>query len=202
MSYIEKSIQKNEKLIKKAEISKIALLPPIIEIIIGILLIIIVLITANEDYGIFMVLLSFALFIRSILEIIRVIIYLISSELAFTDKRVLSKKGLFKIQTIDSPIDKINDFHIKQTFFGRIFNYSTINIKTSSSVYYLLYVKDANAFKNLLTTTDKVQKVEMVNTKEENSSKYDELAKLKELLDNEVITKEEFAKEKEKLLNK
>ena len=31
---------------------------------------------------------------------------------------------------------------------------------------------------------------------------YDKLIKLKQLLDNNVITKEEFKKEKEKLLNK
>lgn len=39
--------------------------------------------------------------------------------------------------------------------------------------------------------------------KEENSSnsKYDELNKLKELLDKNIITKEEFEKEKQKILN-
>ena len=45
--------------------------------------------------------------------------------------------------------------------------------------------------------------IENYNTKDSSSSnsKYDDLEKLKKLLDNEIITKEEFDKEKEKILN-
>ncbi len=39
------------------------------------------------------------------------------------------------------------------------------------------------------------------NDNSSSNSKYDDLAKLKKLLDNEIITKEEFDKEKEKILN-
>lgn len=206
-SYIQNNLQSDEKLKMKAEINKIALIIPIIAIILDIIIFFgpfMTYLNSNSyEVSIGITILAVLLFIivRSILETIKVLIYISTSVLAFTNKRVISKKGLLNVKILDSPIDKINDFDIRQSLFGRIFNYSKVIIKTSSSIYFFDYVKDAAKFKNMLITTDRVQKVEIQENSQNTNNKYDELDKLKELLDKDIITKEEFDKKKKELLN-
>ena len=201
MKYIEKNIQKNEKIQKEAKISSIALVGQIILLNISFLLLRFVSELGksyDSDYGVIMFFIILIVFILNILKTLKILFYILTSELVFTNKRVLSKKGILNIKTLDSPLDKINDFEINQSFLGRIFDYSDVVIKTSSSVYSFCYIKEAHQFKNMLTTTDKVQKVEVQNSND--TSKYDDLVKLKKLLDDDIITKTEFEEEKKKLL--
>lgn len=206
-SYIQKNLQPNETLKMKAEINKITLILPIITTIVSVILFFgpfmdyINSFSNDRTIGIIVFLIILFIFIRSVLEIIKVLIYIYSSVLAFTNKRVISKKGLLNIKVLDSSIDKINDFDIRQSLFGRIFNYSKVIIKTSSSIYFFDYVKDAIKFKNLLLTTDKIQKVEIQGSNIKTSDRYDELDKLKKLLDQDIITKEEFDKKKKEILD-
>ena len=206
-SYIENNLQSDEKLKMKAEINKIALILPIIAIVLSIIIFFGPFMNYlyssgyEASIGITVLVILLVVVVRSILEIIKVLIYISTSVLAFTNKRVISKKGLLNIKVLDSPIDKINDFDIRQSLFGRIFNYSKVIIKTSSSIYFFDYVKDASKFKNMLITTDRVQKVEIQGSNQASNSKYDELDKLKELLDKDIITKEEFDKKKKDILD-
>ena len=206
-SYIDNNLQQDEHIKMIAEINKLSLIKPIL--IIGLCVIFFfgpfMNYVNNNDYsistGILIVMILIAVIICSIIDLIKILIYIFSSVLAFTNKRIISKKGLLSIKALDSPIDKINDFNIKQSIFGKIFNYSKVVIKTSSSQYEFDYVKNALKFKNLLVTSDKVQKVEIQDVNNKTISKYDELSKLKELLDKNVITQEEFEKKKKELLN-
>ncbi len=206
-NYIINNLQPDEKLKMKAEINKIALILPIIAIVLSIIIFFGPFMTYLDSrsyeasIGISILVILLFIIIRSILEIIKVSIYIATSVLAFTDKRVISKKGLINIKVLDSPINKINDFDIRQSLFGRIFNYSKVIIKTSSSIYFFDYVKDAAQFKNMLLTTDRVQKVEIQGSTQPSDSKYDDLNKLKELLDKDIITKEEFDKKKKDILD-
>ena len=200
-SYIKKNLQQGEQLKAKAEIMPIIGIGASVILFCGPFMNYV----NSRDYivatGMTLFVLLIFLLLRSILELIKVLVYIFSSVLAFTNKRVISKKGLLNVKTLDSPLDKINDFDIRQSLFGKIFNYSRVIIKTSSSNYVFDYIKDAAKFKNLLVTTDKVQKVEIQSNNGSNS-KYDDLSKLKELLDSNIITQEEFEEEKKKILNK
>jgi hypothetical protein len=63
---------------------------------------------------------------------------------------------------------------------------------------YTLDIENAIASCEIKDCIEKVNKVEVVRDAE---SKYDELKKLKELLDSGAITQNEFEKEKKKILN-
>ena len=205
-NYIKNSLQEDEKLEMSAEINKIAIVFPIITFGVCAFLLynpyINFLNVEGNNGSIAMVIrvILFLTLIRSISEIIKVLIYMLTSVLAFTNKRVISKRGLLNIKVLDSPIEKVNDVDVRQTMLGRILNYSSIVIRTSSSTYTFDYVKDAIKFKNLLMTTDRIQKVEIQENNQALNSRYDELNKLKELLDNNVITQEEFDKKKKDIL--
>lgn len=62
---------------------------------------------------------------------------------------------------------------------------------------YWLFIEDAIDSCEIDNCNEKVQKVEVVDA----SDKYDKLAKIKKLLDDGVLTKEEYETEKKKILN-
>lgn len=205
-NYIKNSLQVDEKLEMSAEINKIAIVFPIITFIVCAFLLynpyinVFKVIGINESIETVVKIILFLSLIRSISEIIKVLIYMLTSVLAFTNKRVISKRGLLNIKVLDSPIEKVNDVDVRQTMLGRILNYGSIIIKTSSSIYTFDYVKDAIKFKNLLMTTDRIQKVKIQENNQVSNGNYDELSKLKDLLDKNVITQEEFDKKKKDIL--
>ncbi|MDR2199155.1 MAG: PH domain-containing protein [Deltaproteobacteria bacterium] len=55
-----------------------------------------------------------------------------STELGFTDKRLIGKVGLFKVRSLLTPLNKINNVSGVSGYFGRIFNYGSVQIYSSS----------------------------------------------------------------------
>jgi uncharacterized membrane protein YdbT with pleckstrin-like domain len=49
-----------------------------------------------------------------------------------TDRRVLQISGVLSKNVLDSSLEKINDVEMRQSFFGRMFDYGTIDILTAS----------------------------------------------------------------------
>lgn len=62
--------------------------------------------------------------------VIWIILYMqyVSTELAFTNKRVIAKFGFISRKTIELNIYKVEGLQISQSFLGRIFNFGTIII--------------------------------------------------------------------------
>lgn len=73
-----------------------------------------------------------------------------TSKLEITNRRIKGKTGLIKTNELDSPLNKINSVQVKQGLCGKIFNYGTIIITTSSSVFEFDYVNKPNQFKTIL----------------------------------------------------
>lgn len=73
-----------------------------------------------------------------------------TTKLEITNRRIKGKTGLIKTNELDSPLNKINSVQVKQGLCGKIFNYGTIIITTSSSVFEFDYVNKPNQFKTIL----------------------------------------------------
>ena len=58
------------------------------------------------------------------------LIKILTTKLEIDDKMVSGKTGLLKIQTLDSPINKVTSVKVNQSVFGRIFNYGDVYINT------------------------------------------------------------------------
>lgn len=71
-------------------------------------------------------------------------------ELAITNKRVVGKVGVFNTQSLDAPLNKVQNASVTQKFFGKIFNYGEINIDTAAGKYKFMAVKNPEAFKGML----------------------------------------------------
>lgn len=58
-----------------------------------------------------------------------------NQEYLITTRRVVKAEGIFNKSMADSNLEKINDAKLTQSFFGRIFNYGTLDILTAAEEY-------------------------------------------------------------------
>ncbi|MDE5616358.1 MAG: PH domain-containing protein [Clostridia bacterium] len=140
-NYVEENLNRNEKIVEKAKLNSLALIPIWIS---GILF-------------------SWLLFIPTIKAIVATVRFK-STELAVTDKRVVGKIGVFKTKSLDAPLNKIQNASVARTFWGRVFNYSTIKISTASESdgFYFGYIKNADAFKGMIMNQIEIYEEERV----------------------------------------
>ena len=69
-------------------------------------------------------------------------------ELAVTEKKIIGKTGIINSRSTDAFLEKIDYFAIRESLGGRLFNYATIEIGTTSSRVRFPYIEYASFFKN------------------------------------------------------
>lgn len=127
MGYVEQHLGKNEVIVKKADKNGLFLLGAWIK---GILL-------------------FWLLFIPTI-QAIAATIRFTHVELAITNKRIIGKVGVFKTKSLDAPLNKIQTASTKQTFFGKLFNYSTVTFTTAAGTFEFDCIKSGEGFKGMV----------------------------------------------------
>lgn len=104
-SYIQDNLTRNERVIAQARVSPWSFLPTIL---VGLALL--------YFYGVGLLLWLLA-YLRYI-----------STELAFTDRRVIAKFGFIRRSTIEMQLDKVESLQVIQGWLGRIFNFGSLVI--------------------------------------------------------------------------
>lgn len=127
MAYVENNLGKNEAIVKKADRNGLFLLGAWIR---GILFCWLLLIPT----------------IKAIAATIR----FKNVELAITNKRIVGKVGVFNTKTLDAPLNKVQNVSEKQTFFGKLFNYSTVTINTAAGEFAFDCIKSGAQFKGMI----------------------------------------------------
>ncbi|MCB5196765.1 PH domain-containing protein [Deefgea salmonis] len=108
-SYMEDALIKDEKVIYKGNVSLWSLAP----------LIVLGLLTISIGIGLIFWLVAF--------------IRYKTTELAFTNKRVIAKFGFISRQTVELNISKVESIQVNQGILGRIFNFGTLVISGSGN---------------------------------------------------------------------
>ncbi len=122
--YVENNLNKNETIVRKAEINALGLVGPWV-------------------WGI---LLFWLLFIPTIKAIIATV-QLNHIELAVTDKRVIGKYGVLNTKSLDATLNKVQNVTVTQKFWGKVFNYGTVIIQTAADQTGFYRIKNPNSFK-------------------------------------------------------
>lgn len=139
-----------ENNIAKAEINKVAIVPAgVIAVIIDAVILFINLWYCN-DYNYEDIYFLISVIIMIVLSFIIVgidLLILNHTALALTNKRIFGKTGVINTKSMDSPINKINSVSVNQGFWGKILNYSTVSVSTSSGSFKFAYIKNADEFK-------------------------------------------------------
>lgn len=78
------------------------------------------------------------------------LIKIFTTKLNFSNKAVHGKVGLINTKELDTPLNKVNNISVSQGLFGKIFDYGTINITSSSGMYSFNYISKPNDFKSAL----------------------------------------------------
>lgn len=125
--YVENNLGKNETIVKKADLNSLFLLWTWIK---GILFCWLLLIPT----------------VKAIIATIR----FSRIELAVTNKRIIGKIGVANTQSLDAPLNKIQNVGVKQKFGGKIFNYGDVTITTAAGEFNFGAIKNVNAFKGIL----------------------------------------------------
>lgn len=77
---------------------------------------------------------------------------LVTTEIVLTDRRVASKTGVFSIDVISTPLDKVNNINVQQGVLGRVLDYGTIEVTTATAEekdnHTVKFLAHANTFRN------------------------------------------------------
>lgn len=125
--YVENNLGKNETIVKQADRNGLFLLGVWIK---GILL-------------------CWLLLIPTIKALIATIQFK-NVELAITNKRLIGRVGVANTQSLDAPLNKIQNVSVTQPFFGKIFNFGTVRIDTAAGKFEFGAIKNADAFKGMI----------------------------------------------------
>lgn len=137
MKYVDKSLMQNEKILKTGKIHWIIFFKGTIPFLFGIGLFV----TSytklndpkiNQSEAIILFILTILSFIIGFVGLIRLIkdtLYFLCTELALTNRRVIAKFGFIRRDTMELKYNQVEGFNLKQSIFGRIFNYGSVFIK-------------------------------------------------------------------------
>lgn len=139
---LKNSLMPNEQVIKTAEFTRIPFAPGI-----AFFLLMFLGIFTQESTQDKLILIFGGLVVGLIISIPAIKLSLFN-ELAITNKKVYGKIGFIKTVEMNSPIHQIQNVKVSNGLFGKIFKYGTIDITTTTGVYYFKYVKNPNDFKN------------------------------------------------------
>ncbi len=73
-----------------------------------------------------------------------------SNQLVLTDIRVYGKTGIFKTQSLSSPVAKVQTVNIETGLLGRILGYSDLTIHCITGVYCFKKMKNAREMQNAI----------------------------------------------------
>lgn len=85
-------------------------------------------------------------------------------ELVVTEKKLVGKAGIIRSFSVDAYLEKIDYFAIRESFWGRLFNYATIEIGTTASKIRFPYIEYASYFKNTVMDCADRKKLNDMNT--------------------------------------
>lgn len=131
MSYLSQEIGSNEKIVNLTGISWWLMAPYIFAMLLT-TIISIVLATSIENNLFSLVFLTVGVGLAIITSLPKLINKL-TTEIAITDQRVISKKGWLQISVISTPLSKVNNINVYQSFLGNIFNYGNVEITTATA---------------------------------------------------------------------
>lgn len=124
--YVEQNLNRNETVVKKADLNPLKLMMSWIG---GIL---------------------FFWLLIPLIKAIKATITYVYTELAVTNKRVVGKAGFINSASLDAPLNKIQNASVSSGLWGKIFNYGTLTIHTASGVFKFDGIKNADSFKGIL----------------------------------------------------
>jgi len=127
-----------------------------------------------------------------------------SNEYVLTNHRVIRKTGILTHQTMDSRLDKVNNIEHRQTLWGRLLSYGDVEIDTASEVGATVFHNISRPLGFKLAIAGAAEQYRSagrpVPAVAAGPSGAERLRQLKALLDDGLISREEFEEKRKQLL--
>lgn len=85
----------------------------------------------------------------------RQVLRVLTTEIAITDRRVMSKSGILRTEVKVTPLDKVNNVNVKQSLFGNLLDYGDIEVTTATAEendnHLISSLAHTDTFRNTLT---------------------------------------------------
>jgi uncharacterized membrane protein YdbT with pleckstrin-like domain len=152
--------------------------------------------------------LGYILVLIPVISLLRDYLVWVNHKYIVTSRRVIQIFGIFAKNVTDSSLEKVNDVKMDQSFWGRIFNFGDIEILTASElgVNRFTHIGEPIVFKTtMLNAKTKMEKEQVTPEISPSPSPApditENLIKLDNLRQKNVISEEEFQRMKNKLLS-
>lgn len=98
------------------------------------------------------------------IPVVVVFLKYLTTEFALTNQRIVIKYGVFSRKIEEAPLDKIQNISLRQSLFGRIFNFGTIVIQTAATFGRdtFPYVRDPNKLRKYVSEQIDLYKKEQI----------------------------------------
>jgi uncharacterized membrane protein YdbT with pleckstrin-like domain len=125
-----------------------------------------------------------------------------SYEFVLTNHRVIQQQGILSKSSMDSRLDKINNIEHRQSLWGRILGYGDVEIDTASETGICRFNNVAHPveFKSAILTAAEQYRAGGSVTVASGPSGAERMRQLKALLDDGLISREEFEVKRKELL--
>lgn len=194
---VEKQIQPGEEIIYRAHASRIVIAPLALATgAIAIVAVILTMLMANP----FILAGGGAAVALGLAGMAIEVMILRSREYVLTNRRVIAQTGIFSKKSTDAYLDKINNVEHQQSFWGRVLNFGTVEIDTASETGTTRFamIEDPLGFKQQILAI--AQQARLGGTATPAPTGAARIRELKTLLDEGLITAEEYEAKRKELL--
>ena len=167
MDYVERNLGAGEKILLRAKVNRLSLVPSILGAILLEIVFFVIRAKLIEWIGLdssnsskdenailksFDAVLIFCVQCVALVPVLKKAIFLASTKIAITNKRIIGKWGIIKIETIDFKIEKVDNVAYSAGFWGNIFKFYTLTFSGSGYKGVHAYnISNALEFKNKVT---------------------------------------------------
>ncbi len=202
MRSIREQLQPNETILHVARLTRITLNLSLISLVIlGLAAIVIWSRTGNMLTWI----IAGALALPLAFTMVNTWVALATNHFVLTNRRVLKQTGIISKHSGSSYLDKINNVEHKQTMWGRMLNYGDVEIDTASETGTTTFrgIESPVAFQRAIMGAAEEYRREGrgVAPAAAAPSSADQIRQLKSLLDDGLISQDEYAAKRQKLLD-
>ncbi len=133
MSYIERELTEGEQIVLLGHVSWWTIVP---QTLLAVALLVVASVVAGMLAALVPMFWAIALPLVVLVWMVMVarqVVRVLTTEIAITDRRVMSKSGVFRTEVKVTPLDKVNSVNVRQSFFGNMLDYGDIEVTTATA---------------------------------------------------------------------
>jgi len=133
MSYIERELTEGERVVLLGHVSWWTIVPRTLLAIAVLVAVAVAAATLSVLGPLFWLVAGPLVAVAWIALIAPQVMRVLTTEIAITDRRVMSKSGFLRTEVKVTPLDKVNNVNVIQSFFGNMLDYGDIEVTTATA---------------------------------------------------------------------